>query len=57
MNLNHIAVFSTIKENIYGLVCKVKGHTLKKAGSCPFTGMTYDYCSRCNKMIPTEEID
>jgi|LauGreDrversion4_2_1035121.scaffolds.fasta_scaffold13219_5 hypothetical protein len=33
------------------LFCKIVGHKLKKAGSCPFTGKTYDFCVRCTKMI------
>jgi hypothetical protein len=32
--------------------CKIKGHTLIPAGSCPFTGSTYEYCERCKAMIP-----
>jgi hypothetical protein len=49
--------FSIAKEILGGTICYISNHKLTKAGSCPFTGMTYDYCSRCNKMIPTEEID
>lgn len=33
------------------LICKIKSHMLEKAGSCPFTGKTYDVCKRCNKMV------
>jgi hypothetical protein len=33
------------------LVCKIKSHTLKKAGSCPFTGKSYDVCTRCLRMV------
>lgn len=32
-------------------VCKKTGHDLVDAGSCPFTGGTYKYCTRCNIMI------
>lgn len=41
---------------IKSLICKVKSHTLKEAGSCPFTGNTYDYCTRCTAMIPQQEV-
>ena len=37
--------------------CKFKGHVLIHAGSCPFTGMIYDYCERCSAMIPIDWID
>jgi len=33
------------------LFCKIKGHYLVLAGSCPFTGRTYNFCERCTKMI------
>ena len=36
-------------------VCNVRGHRLEPAGSCPFTGVTYDYCHRCTGMVPREE--
>jgi len=29
------------------LLCKIKGHILANAGSCPFTGNTYLACTRC----------
>jgi hypothetical protein len=29
------------------ITCKIKGHKLERAGSCPFTGKTYDACIRC----------
>lgn len=34
--------------------CKFKGHVLTHAGSCPFTGSTYNYCERCEAMIPEQ---
>jgi hypothetical protein len=34
------------------MMCGIKGHTLKMAGSCPFTGKTYNYCDRCTQMFP-----
>jgi hypothetical protein len=39
---------------IKSIVCKAKGHDLVVAGSCPFTGSTYDYCERCKAMIPRQ---
>jgi len=35
--------------------CSIKGHTLIQAGTCPFTGSTYEYCERCGTMIPIQE--
>ena len=46
-----------MKERLGGIICYMSNHKLIKAGSCPFTGVTYDYCERCNKMIPIEETD
>jgi hypothetical protein len=37
------------------IVCKIKGHVLQMAGTCPFTGSTYQYCERCSAMIPVQE--
>ena len=34
------------------IVCKIKGHTIVDAGSCPFTGKTYEACTRCNLIRP-----
>jgi hypothetical protein len=31
--------------------CKIKGHLLMSAGSCPYTGKTYDECTRCGVNI------
>ncbi len=36
------------------LKCMYKGHSLKQAGTCPYTGSTYDFCERCDYMIPRE---
>ena len=30
--------------------CRMIGHNIVKAGSCPFTGKTYEACVRCGKM-------
>lgn len=32
------------------LICKIKKHDFKRAGSCPFTQKTYDICIRCESM-------
>lgn len=29
------------------IVCKFKKHNLAEAGSCPFTGKSYNVCTRC----------
>ena len=34
----------------YG-ICKLFGHTLNSAGSCPHTKLVYNYCERCESMI------
>jgi len=36
------------------IICKIKGHTLVQAGTCPYTGSTYQYCERCEAMIPIQ---
>lgn len=36
-----------IKYIIISIICKFKGHTLTDAGSCPYTGKTYNICMRC----------
>lgn len=41
----------------YNFICKKVGHNQLNAGSCPFTGVSYNYCSRCNYMIPMEYLD
>jgi hypothetical protein len=46
-----------IKIWFFILICKIKGHNLSPAGSCPFTGRTYDYCERCTGMVPREILD
>jgi hypothetical protein len=33
------------------IICKVKNHKIVSAGSCPFTGNTYNACERCGKMF------
>ena len=43
------------RENMFNrLKCRYKGHILKEAGTCPYTGSTYDYCKRCTAMIPRQ---
>jgi len=41
-----------MKTLIKNLICKFRGHELQPAGSCPFTGLTYNYCNKCDGMIP-----
>lgn len=36
------------------IICMIKKHTLVEAGTCPFTGSTYQYCERCGAMIPIQ---
>ena len=36
------------------IICRVKGHTLIEAGTCPYTGSTYNLCTRCLIMIPIQ---
>lgn len=36
------------------IYCKIMGHSLKHAGSCPFTGKDYDVCSVCLNLIETK---
>ena len=38
------------------LICKIKDHNLVRAGTCPYTRLTYDYCERCTAMIALEPI-
>jgi len=43
------------RQLINRIICRLKGHVeLIAAGSCPYTGSTYDYCERCGFMIPRE---
>lgn len=37
------------------IICRFKDHILVAAGSCPFTGRTYQLCTRCMVMIPIQE--
>ena len=30
--------------------CSIKGHIEGNKSSCPFTGLTYTYCSNCNNI-------
>jgi hypothetical protein len=39
------------------LICFIKGHNEVNAGSCPFTGQSYNYCERCNRMRPLQDIN
>ena len=46
-----------IKIIINIIKCKIQGHLFVPAGSCPFTGNTYNMCTICSKMIPIDKID
>jgi hypothetical protein len=46
-----------MKNLIKSIVCRFKDHTLIAAGSCPFTGRTYNLCTRCTAMIPVESLE
>lgn len=50
MEINKFSWFNIIK-------CKFKGHIVEYAGSCPFTGLRYNYCTKCGAMIPIDIID
>ena len=43
-----------IKFILLKIACSLKGHNLVEAGACPFTGSTYDMCTRCTTMIPQQ---
>jgi hypothetical protein len=43
-----------IKFVLLKFICAFKGHNLISAGECPFTGSTYDLCTRCQLMIPQQ---
>jgi len=43
--------------NIKSIVCMIKDHVLIEAGTCPFTGSTYQYCERCSAMIPIQKAE
>ena len=36
------------------IVCRFNGHDWQQAGTCPFTGSTYDYCHKCETMLPRD---
>jgi hypothetical protein len=38
------------------LMCSIIGHRLTNAGDCPFTGKSYDVCTRCTKMIEVKNV-
>lgn len=46
-----------MKNLIKSIVCRFKDHILIPAGSCPFTGRTYNLCTRCTAMIPVESLE
>jgi len=40
-----------IKQIILFFICKFKSHNLVDAGTCPFTGKSYEDCLRCGATI------
>ena len=40
-----------IKKILLLFICKFKKHILVNAGACPFTGKSYNACTRCGAMI------
>jgi len=43
-----------IKFILLRTICIFKGHNFISAGTCPFTGSTYDLCKRCTLIIPQQ---
>jgi hypothetical protein len=41
-----------MKKLINFLLCEFKGHTYVRTGKCPFTGSTYQSCTRCGDTMP-----
>ena len=37
------------------MFCKIKGHKLIDAGSCPFTGLTYKACTHCGGTVAVDK--
>lgn len=44
-----------IKHFINYFKCKIKGHNLTDAGSCPFTGLSYKVCIVCTNTFPIDK--
>ena len=40
-----------IKQLFKIIICKIRTHALVTAGACPFTGKSYNACTRCGAMI------
>jgi hypothetical protein len=40
-----------IKQIRLFFICKIKSHDIVDAGSCPFTGKSYNGCARCGITI------
>ncbi len=40
-----------IKQLLKIITCKFKNHQIISAGSCPFTGKSYNACTRCGATI------
>jgi hypothetical protein len=43
-----------IKYLINNIICVFNDHKMINAGSCPFTGKTYNICTRCGKTVPLD---
>jgi hypothetical protein len=37
------------------MICKIKNHIFVEAGTCPYSGNTYNVCTRCTKMIKVDK--
>jgi hypothetical protein len=45
-----------IKSYFNSIKCKFKGHKLLDAGSCPYTGLSYKFCTICGGVIGQKPI-
>jgi hypothetical protein len=46
-----------IKYIINSIKCKIKGHSYVSAGSCPYTGKTYNGCTKCGNTIVVDKTE
>lgn len=44
-----------IKNFINFIICKINNHKWIEAGSCPVTGKSYNFCTKCEKMVAYEK--
>lgn len=47
----------TIKNKLIFFLCRLFGHKEVFAGACPYTGMRYNYCERCEYILPLDYIE